>query len=78
MDNCLLSDSRNLPLWYVKVLSFFPSFRTYNNFYNDKNYNLYQLISPKYGFYSLKSIYDIFNYHSSLKTQNIKLVKYEF
>lgn len=78
MDNCLLSDSRNLPLWYVKVLSFFPSFRTYNNFYNDKNYNLYQLISPKYGFYSLKSIYDIFNYHSSLKIQNIKLVKYEF
>ena len=78
MDNCLLSDSRNLPLWYVKVLSFFPSFRTYNNFYNDKNYNLYQLISPKYGFYSLKSIYDIFNYHSFLKTQNIKLVKYEF
>ena len=78
MDNCLLSDSRNLPLWYVKVLSFFPSFRTYNNFYNDTNYNLYQVITPKYGFYSLKSIYDIFNYHSSLKTQNIKLVKYEF
>ena len=78
MDNCLLSDSRNLPLWYVKVLSFFPSFRTYNNFYNNSNYNLYQLITPKYGFYSLKNIYDIFNYHSFLKTQNIKLVKYEF
>ena len=78
MDNCLLSDSRNLPLWYVKVLSFFPSFRTYNNFYNNKNYNLYQLITPKYGFYSLKSIYDIFNYHSTLINQKIKLVKYEF
>jgi hypothetical protein len=77
MDNCLLSDSKNLPLWYVKVLSFFPSFRTYNNFYNNTDYELYQLISPKYGIYSLKSIYDIFNYHPILNTQNIKIVKYE-
>ncbi len=78
MDNCLLSDSKNLPLWYVKILSYFPNFRTYNNFYNDSTYNLYQLIRPKYGFYSLRSIYDIFSYHPILNTQAIKVIKYEF
>ena len=77
MDNCLLSDTKILPNWYVKILSYFPDFRTYNNFFNDKNFNLYKMIKPKFATYSLNNIYDIFKLHPSYNNKDIVLVKYE-
>jgi len=77
MDNCLLSNTKILPNWYIKVLSYFPNYRTYNNFFNDKDFDLYKMIKPTYGIYSLKNIYDILKIHTTLNNQDIIMLKYD-
>jgi len=77
MDNCLLSDTKFLPNWYIKVLSYFPDYRTYNNFFNDKEFGLYKMIKPKYGIYSLKNVYDLLKIHPTLNNQDIIVLKHE-
>ena len=71
MDNCLLSDTKFLPNWYIKVLSYFPDYRTYNNFFNDKEFGLYKMIKPKYGIFSLKNVYDLLKIHPTLNNQDM-------
>ena len=77
MDNCLLSNTKLLPNWYLKILSFFPEFRTFNNFFNNSDYSIYNVIKPKYGLYSLKNINDIFKYHPNLDKQKLIILKYD-
>lgn len=77
MDNCLLSDTKILPNWYIKILSYFPDFRTSNNFFNDNNLNLYKMTKPKFATYSLNNIYDIFKLHPSYNNKDVTLIKYE-
>ena len=77
MDNCLLSDTKFLPNWYIKVLSYFPDYRTYNNFFNDKEFGLYKMIKPKYGIFSLKNVYDLLKIHPTLNNQDIIILKHD-
>ena len=77
MDNCLLHDNKILPNWYIKVLSYFPSHRTYNNFFNDKDFGLYKMIKPNYGIYSLKNVYDLLKIHPTLNNQDIIVLKHD-
>ena len=77
MDNCLLHDNKILPNWYIKVLSYFPNHRTYNNFFNDKDFGLYKMIKPNYGIYSLKNVYDLLKIHPTLNNQDIIVLKHD-
>lgn len=78
MDNCLLSDNKILPFWYTQILSYFPNKgKSYNNFFNNSEYKLYNLVNPDNGFYSLKHISDIFEYHPELINTQIILIQYD-
>ena len=78
MDNCILSNNKILPFWYLKIYSYFPDYKVHNNFYNNKNYFMYKFIFPNIGVYSLKNIYDIFKIHKNLNKNNIIAIKYLF
>jgi len=77
MDNCLLNDTKFIPNWYIKVLSYFPEYRTYNNFFNNKEFGLYKMIKPRYGIYSLKNVYDLLKIHPTLNKQDIIVLKHD-
>ena len=78
MDNHLFSNNIIKPFWYIKIGILSKELLTYNNFFNLKNYKVYKLINPDYGFYSLKKPSDIFIIHKDLIFyDNLLIVEYD-
>lgn len=66
MDNHYLSNTNNLPKWYLDISEYSREIDTYNNYFNNQNFKLCKVLNPDFGFYSILKASDIFKIHPEL------------